>query len=189
ERVPGAPSMKPRTVQLEAVLCLGDREAPEADHTLLVVGVDADPVAEDPPDVLDLAANVGSYLFEPCRNAQGESPVRGERDAPLRIVELREHVPQPVGELPHRWSAVFHHALSLRSSSDSKIGHAEAGNFPSHCDTSRFSAVRMARSVRSFVSISLILISARRFTSAQRPFGVARSDSSPRISRSEKPSS
>src|SRR5207245_2588037 len=176
-------------VQLEAVLHLGDRQAPEADHTLLLVGVDADPIAEDPPDFLDLAANVGSYLPERCRNASGESPVRGERDAPLRIVELREHIHQPVGELPHRWSPVVHHALSLPSSSDSRIGHAEAGNLPSHCNTSRFSALRMARSVLIFVSISPILISARRLTSAQRAFGVARSDSSPRISRSEKPSS
>jgi hypothetical protein len=45
---------------------------------------------------------------------------------------------------------------------DSRIGHAEAGNSPSHCDTSRLSASLMARSARTFASISSILVSVRR---------------------------
>jgi hypothetical protein len=59
--------------------------------------------------------------------------------------------------------------------------------FSRHNETNRLNARCIACGARIFSSMSLSLMSARRFTSAHRAFGAARSDSSSRISRSEKP--
>src|SRR5713101_6285687 len=110
----------------EAVLHLGDRQSPEPDYALLLVGVDTDPIVEHAAHSLDLDPGGASDLFRRCWNAQRQSPVGGERNATLGVIELRRYLHQRGDELSELCLAVVHHAVSLLSSSDSRIGHAEA---------------------------------------------------------------